>query len=111
MRIISPFAGDSGNTDGIARGARFAMLPTPLTYLTRLTFWKSNGQQPSVHAFGLSPPEVSVYADGATMFAYPAMNGDKLSLSTSTLMIDGFPLAAARLMAGTISSGSVTFSP
>lgn len=56
-------------------------------------------------------PEVGVYSDGATMFAYPAMNGDKLSLSTSTLMIDGFPLAAARLMAGRISSGSVTFSP
>src|SRR5262245_53798004 len=73
--------------------------------------WRSNGRRRSAPAFGLSPPEAGVYADGATMVAYPSMNGDRLSLSTSTLMIDGFPLAAARLMAGRISCGAVTLSP
>src|SRR5688572_17691410 len=69
--------------------SRFARSPA------HLTSWRSNGRRRSAPAFGLSPPEVDVYADGATMVAYPSMNGDKLSLSTSTLMIDGFPLAAA----------------
>lgn len=37
--------------------------------------------------------------------------GDRLTWSTSTLMMDGLPLAAARLMAGTISSAALTTSP
>ena len=37
--------------------------------------------------------------------------GDILSWSTSKLMIEGFPLAMARLIAGIISAGSVTTSP
>jgi len=59
----------------------------------------------------LTNPASRRYSSPLTMAAYGAMKGDRLSLSTCTLTIDGLPLAAARSIAGRISSGSVTCSP
>lgn len=50
----------------------------------------------------------------AALYSYvtkPRVAGLEVTLSTSTLMMDGFPEAYPRLIAGMICSGSVTLSP
>jgi len=50
-----------------------------------------------------APTSSGVYLPFFVMAAYPAIKGDMLTLSTSTLMMDGLPLRSSK---GGASSGS-----